>query len=283
MDNRQTFQVPQPQMQSMPPVQPAGGGQPMPVVQPAGGGQPMPSMSHFQTASGGVPVVTQAAPAVKKDNSGLIKTIAIIALSLLAVTFIGLFIWKAIEAAEAQSDLDEKIDDAVAEATKEQASKLEKQFAEREKDPFREFSGPTDYGQLSFKYPKTWSIYVAESAISGGDYSAFFNPIQVDTVGKDTINALRVMIRNDSFDDVTAEYQKYVEDDDEPLAIESVSIGVDDKITANRYTGTIPDTEMYGIIVTFKIRDKTAILETDSAKTFEEDFNRLLSTVTFNE
>ena len=282
MDNRQTFQVPN--QQSLPPVQPvqAQPGQPMQPIMPAQPGQSVPPMSHFQTTPGGVPVVTQAAPAVKKDNSGLIKTIAIIALSLLSATFIGLFIWKAIEANEAQTDLDEKIDDAVANATKEQASKLEKEFAEREKDPFREFSGPTDYGQLSFEYPKTWSIYVAEDAVSGGDYSAYFNPIQVDTVGKETINALRVVIKNESFDDVTADYQKYVEDDDEPLAIESVSVGIDNKITANRYTGTIPDTELSGIIVTFKIRDKTAILETDSM-TFEEDFNRLLSTVTFNE
>ncbi|MBR2725295.1 hypothetical protein IKF28_00300 [Candidatus Saccharibacteria bacterium] len=269
MDNKQTFQVPQ--MQS---AQPMAGGQPNQTPLQS----PIQSPSHFQTR----PMQQQPAPVVKKDISGLVKTIVIIALSLLAVTFIGLFIWKAVECNDAQTDLNGKIEQAVAVAKEEQATKLEAEFLEREKDPYKTFSGPVDYGQLTFKYPKTWSVYVAEAATTGGDYAAFFNPIQVDAIGKDTINALRVTIRDDSFDDVTAEYQKYVDDKKVPLTIESVSIGVGKKITANRYTGTIPDTELSGYIVTFKIRDKTAVLETDSV-TFEGDFNALLDTVSFNE
>ena len=64
------------------------------------------------------------------------------------------------------------------------------------------------------------------------------------------------------------------------LTMEAVTIGKDANITANRYTGTIPDTELSGYIITFKIRDKTVILQTDST-IFTEDFNKLLGTVTF--
>ena len=266
MDNKQTFQMPQ--MQPAQPMQPAGGSQPMQT--PTGPG------------FAGRPMQQQPAPVIKKDISGLVKTIVIIALSLLSVTFIGLFIWKAVECNEAQTDLDAKISIAEAKAKDEQTSKMEAEFLEREKYPYKTFSGPVDYGQLTFEYPKTWSVYVAESANSGGDFAAFFNPIQVDAVGRDTINALRVTIRNSSFDDVTSEYQRFVEDKKNPLNMESVTIGVDKKITANRYTGTIPQTELSGFIVTFKIRDKTAVLQTDSVL-FEADFNKLLDTVTFNE
>ncbi|MBR3228743.1 hypothetical protein IKF67_00680 [Candidatus Saccharibacteria bacterium] len=221
----------------------------------------------------------QAPPVIKKDNSGLIKTIVIIAVSLIAVTFIGLFIWMTMRYNEASTNLQGQIDVAVAKAVDEQAKKDEEEFSKREKDPYKTFAGPVDYGQLTFKYPKTWSVYVAADASSGGDFNAYFNPNQVDAVGKDTINALRVTIRNTSFENVTAEYQRNMERNNANLTMTTVTFN---GITGNRYTGTIPGTDLNGYIVTFKIRDKTAILQTDSVL-FQADFDKLLETVSFNE
>ena len=52
-------------------------------------------------------------------------------------------------------------------------------------------------------------------------------------------------------------------------------------ITMNRYTGVIPNTNLNGVFVVFKIRDKTAILQTD-AEQFVGDFDTLLQTISFN-
>lgn len=268
-----------------------GGGQPMPGMQPmqgmeAPGMQPIqPATPQYGPVPGGMPMVQQVqAPLVpKKDYSGLIKTIVIIIVSLIAVTFIGLFIWMLVEKNEAQSNLDGKIEVAVAEAKDEQAQKMEAEFLEREKYPFKTFSGPVDYGQLTFEYPKTWSVYVAAAAAnSDGDFNAYFNPIQVDAVGKETVNALRVTIRDESFDEVSKEYQKAMDKRNSNLTMTSITIGKNANINANRYTGTIPNTDLSGFIVTFKIRDKTAVLQTDSVL-FQSDFDKLLGTVTFNE
>ena len=253
----------------------------IPPVQPMMPGQAVPGGSI-----NGMPMVqqVQVVPKQKKDIVGLVKTIVIIVVSLIAVTFIGLFIWMFMQYDEARTDLDSKIAVAVAEAKDEQATKDEEEFFEREKYPYKVFSGPADYGQLTFEYPKTWSVYVAADASSGGDFKAYFNPIQVDAVSDDTINALRVIIRNKSFDEVTGEYKRFMDRKDANLTVESVTIGDSENgepITANRYTGTIPNTDLSGYIVIFKIRDKTAILQTDSVL-FEEDFNKLLETVTFN-
>ncbi len=251
---------------------------------------PVQSMSPAQNVSGnivgGSPMLqqVQVAPVHRKDTAGLIKTIVIIVLSLVTVTFVGLFIWMFMQYSEAQNDVDEKIAVAVAEARDEQVVKDEEEFLEREKYPYRTFSGPADYGQLTFEYPKTWSVYVAADASNGGDFSAYFNPIQVDEVGRDTINALRVTIENKSFESVAEEYQKAMDRKDSNLTVESVMIGDTEKgvsVTANRYTGTIPNTSLNGYIVIFKIRDKTAILQTDSVL-FREDFDKLLSTIVFN-
>lgn len=247
----------------------------MPQVQPLDG-------SGSQAMSG-APMVQQAQVKLekKKDNVGLIKTIAIIIVSLIAVTFIGLFIWMSLQYNEVQTDVQGQIDMAVAEAKDKQAAEMEADFAEREKFPYKTFSGPADYGQLTFNYPKTWSVYIADAANKGGDFNAYFNPNQVEAVGKDTINALRVTILNKSFEDVTADYQKKMEQKDSGLTMESVTFGKSNDITGNRYTGTIPGTDLNGYIVIFKIRDKTAVLQTDSVL-FKADFDELLKTVQFN-
>ena len=261
----------------MPPIQPT---QTMPPIQPA---QPMQPTGQFQTGPNGMPMVqqVQVMPEQKKDIAGLIKTIVIIIVSLIAVTFIGLFIWMTIEKQAAESDVDEKIRVAQAEARDEQSSKMEAEFLEREKYPYKTFSGPEDYGKLTFQYPKTWSVYIEQAATQGGDFKAYFNPEQVNAVGKETLNALRVTILNKSFDEVTADYQKDMEKKDANLTMEAVNIGSDGATQANRYTGTIPGTEFSGYIITFRIRDKTVVLQTDSVN-FKDEFDKLLGTVTYN-
>lgn len=245
----------------------------------------MDNANTFQSGSSVMPMVQQVQappPEAKKDISGLIKTIVIIILSLIAVTFIGLFIWMFIQYDEAHTDVQGQIDVAVAKAKDEQKTELTARFLEEEKYPYKVFTGPADYGRLSFEYPKTWSVYIEASANKGGDFKSYFNPVQVNAVGDDTINALRVTILDMLFDEVVAKYQDEMNRKNSNLTMETTTIGKDNNITANRYTGTIPKTELSGYIVMFKIRDKTAILRTDSVL-FTDEFNKLLGTVTFEQ
>ena len=256
----------------------------IPPMQPGMPGQYGASNSAMMNGqpltANGRPMVQQVNVTPKqRDTSGMVKTIAIIALALLAVTFIGLFIWMTMQYNQERSrDLDGEIEAAVAKAKDEQAQKDEAEFLEREKYPYRVFSGPVDYGALTFEYPKTWSVYVEAAADSGGDFKAYFNPIQVDAVGEDTINALRVTIVNKSFEDIAANYQKDIEKKEPTLTVQSITVN---GVAANRYAGKIPGTDLSGFIVIFKIRDKTVIMQTDSVL-FEDDFNKLIETVTFN-
>ena len=74
------------------------------------------------------------------------------------------------------------------------------------------------------------------------------------------------------------EYQRAMDAKNSNLKMDLITVG---GATANRYTGTIPGTELNGYIVILKIRDKTAVFRTDSVL-FTDDFNRLLETVSFN-
>ena len=243
----------------------------MPPVQQPSMGYVAPSISHEQAA---------AIALMDKRNrtNDLIKTTLAVVFGLMTLVFMGLFVYFLTQYNIVQEDVTGQISEAVAAAKEEQALEMEAEFAEREKDPYREFAGPVDYGQLSFKYPKTWSVYIAKDAINGGDFEAYMNPIEVNTLGRDTINALRVTIRDRDFESVAEEYQRAIDRKDSNLSVETTTVG---GTMANRYTGVIPNTELNGIIVIFKIRDKTAVLQTDSML-FEEDFDGLISTVKFN-
>jgi hypothetical protein len=205
------------------------------------------------------------------------KTLIIILLAVgLAIT-LGLSIWALINYNEAKTNIDGKIDEAVATAQKAQADEDEAKFTAREKEPTRTFVGPDDYGRLTFNYPKTWSVYINKDASTqGGTYEAYLNPVSVPAVSTTQQYALRVTIEEKDYDKVVSSYGTLVKRGD--LKSSAVS--------ANGVNGTRIDgafsKDIRGTAVIFKIRDKTMTLRTD-ANTFLGDFNALVKTIKFNQ
>lgn len=201
--------------------------------------------------------------------------IAIIGLSILVIGAGSFGIWAYVNYNQQKTNVDGKVDLAVAEAKKAQSDADEQKFAEREKEPNRQFVGPDDYGRLTFMYPKTWSVYVGRDTSKGGDYEAYLNPISVPPVSTKQQYSLRVLIEQNDYDKVVSSYEKDVEKGD--LKSSAVS--------ANGHNGTRLDgnfsNDIRGSAVIYKIRDKTLTLRTD-ADTFKPDFEKLIKTVDFN-
>ncbi len=233
--------------------------------------QPVTSASMSGALNGAAPKIV-AASQPKKNIMPAVLGVAAALFLILSGVFMWLFVSKNNEYAELSDEVDLKIAAAVSEAKAEQALA----DAEEAKKDTRQFTGPTDYGQLSFDFPKMWSVYVASDASKGGDFVAYLNPLEIEPVSDSTVYALRVTIVNKGFESVTADYQRYLERDE--LSMTTVTVG---GTTANRYVGKIPGTELNGIIVVLKIRDKTAILRTD-AMGYEGDFQTILDSVKFN-
>lgn len=215
-------------------------------------------------------------PKAGANKNMLWMVISIIA-GLVAVTFIALFIWMFSKWDTAQNTVDSQVSKAVAEAVNEKTTELEAQFIEREKDPYQTFAGPADYGELSFEYPKTWSVYVAKDAAKGGDYEAYLNPDKVYPVGSETINALRVIIKDQSYDSFIKTYESHVKSG--KLA---VSVRLINGENANLYTGELPSSKLNGMAAVFKIRDKAAVIQTD-AMIFSDDYQKVLDSVRYNQ
>lgn len=206
-------------------------------------------------------------------SGSLVAIIALIVLVLAAGSFA---IWAYVNYNEQKTNVDGKIALAVADAKKVQADEDEKKFAEREKEPNRQFVGPDDYGRVTFDYPKTWSVFEAtDVADGGGTYEAYLNPVTVPPVSSDQQFALRVLIEEKDYDRVVQSYESLVKKGE--LRSSAVS--------ATGHSGTRLDgnfTEsIRGSAVIYKIRDKTLTLRTD-ANTFKPDFEKIIKTIDFN-
>lgn len=232
-----------------------------------------------------MPPVSSAAPSIapsgssklaKQSNNSLIKTVIIILLSLLFVGGLLLAYYFYNEYRLVSTDVDSKVNAAVVSREKEITDKLEAEFAEREKLNYKTFTGPDDYGTLSFKYPKTWSVYIAKDASKGGDYEAYLHPIEVPPISNESPLALRVTIRSESFETAADRYKGLVTAG--KLATSVISVNGTD---ANRYDGTLPN-NLVGSLAIIKIRDKVVTMQTD-AEIYREDFNSIINTITFNQ
>lgn len=215
----------------------------------------------------------------KKNNSKkwIIVTI------LLGVVTLGLgilSIWLYQEYSTAKTDVNSQIEEAVAVAVDNQMKESEAACAELLKEPNLEFVGPEDYGLLSFAYPRTWSVYVAKDASSGGDYEAYLHPVVVNMPAQNTPFALRVIIRNKSYESVLKEYENKIKNGDVKSSVFVVDKGDGKTENGTRLDGNI-DGKLIGAAVLLKVRDKTVILRTD-ANTFMTDFNKLIKTIAYN-
>lgn len=202
--------------------------------------------------------------------------IAIIGLTLLVVVAGSLAIWAYLNYNEQKTNVDGKVELAVAQAKKEQADEDEAKFAEREKEPNREFVGPDDFGRLTFDYPKTWSVYVARDGSSGNRYEAYLNPVTVPPVSSSQQFSLRVLIEQKDYDEVVRSYESRVEDGELRSSATS-SMGHNGTRLDGNFTKDIR-----GSAVIYKIRDRTVTLRSD-ADTFKPDFNKLIKTIDFNQ
>lgn len=216
------------------------------------------------------PRIPQTPSATAEDRRPLTYIVIIIIASLVAVTFVGLFIWMYARYSNISTDVNGQINEAVALAVDENTKKLESDFTEREKSPYKTFAGPADYGEVTFEYPKTWSVYVDSEASRSDGYTAYFHPNEVSVAPY----ALRFIVLNESYDEASADFADRVEDGELTVSVREVGGS-----NANIYTGMISD-NIQGIFAILKIRDKAIIVQTD-ALVFEQDFYRVLDTLTY--
>ncbi len=212
----------------------------------------------------------------RKQEEGAItgSILAAIILGVIALALAGFGVWAYVNYTEQKTDVDGKIALAVAEGKKEQSDVDEVKFAEREKEPRREFVGPDDYGRLTFDYPKTWSLYIGSDASkSKGPYEAYLNPGAV--VNGHLQYALRVSITTTAYEDKLNSFNTKIKKGDLRSSVQTSN-----GLTGTRLDGQF-DKDVRGAAVIYKLRDKTIFIRTDT-DTFKPEFDKIVETIKFN-
>lgn len=203
-------------------------------------------------------------------NGWMVGTIGCLILFLIAGS---LAIWVYMQYSHEKSNVDSKVAIEVAKGKSEQAESDQKKFSEEAKNPRIEFVGPSEYGRVSFMYPRTWSVYIENDGSNRSDYKAYLNPVAVPSASnKASRFALRLEIINKNLDTVLNDYQSRLKKGE--LTSSSTEFN---GISATRIDGTF-EKELRGSVVLMKVRDKTIRFSTD-ADTFKPDFQTILGTV----
>lgn len=203
---------------------------------------------------------------------------AIIALVILVLVFGSFSIWAYINYLDQKQDVDSKVQEAVASAVLTENKKSEAAIEKYKNETTTLFVGPSDYGRLTFEYPKFWSAYQATDVSEGGGatYEAYLNPVLVPPVSETTKFALRVTIEQKTFDQSVEDYQKLIEKGE--LKSSAYSDGTR---TGTKLVGNFND-DIYGTAVLIKMRDRTLTIRTDG-DVFKDSFETILKTVKFNQ
>lgn len=216
------------------------------------------------------------------QNGSIASIVMIIAMILLLIGTMGFATWAYLSRQDYKTNSDVKSAEAVVQAEELQKTKLEAEFVERDKLPYDVYSSPASAGSMKITYPKTWSAYVDESGQANGPVNGFFAPGFVpNTIGIDNIFALRVQVKNTSYDNELKQYDAFIKSG--TIRLSPYRAPLVPSVLGSRLDGAIVpgSLRVNGSLVMFPLRDKTIMIWTES-ETYIPDFEvAVLANLTF--
>lgn len=146
----------------------------------------------------GVPGQPMPQHGKRRRRWGLIITIIILVLLLIGTMIFAL--WAFMSMQDYKDNSDKKSAKAVAIAVQLEGSKKDKEFAEKDKYPFKSYLGPETYGGINLEYPKTWSAAITQNDKLTTPIDGFFYPNFVPGAQSGTNYALRIQVSSQSYD-----------------------------------------------------------------------------------
>ena len=161
----------------------------------------------------------------------------------------------------------------VLDAKEEQKTLDDQNYAKRKALSSKEFTGPSQYGSLTFKYPKEWNVYIANDSETSAEYEAYFHPDPVPPIKSNHSSyAFSFKIVDASYEQTA---QRYKDDKISSTPFSSGPItGILVQGKLKNYEGA-PDAR--AIII--KINDKSAILQTDNYAEYGNYFDSIIASL----
>ncbi len=215
-----------------------------------------------------------------KDERGSVAVFAsetILGLLLIAAIIFG--VWAFVGRQDYKNNVDQKIAAATEVAKAEQKVADQKIFDEEEKDPYKTFTGPAEFGSISISYPKTWDVYadIKTTGGEGGYIEAYAYPDLVPAINNETLYSLRIQLRGQAFVDAVNSFEGRVNDGtvkSSPFRAAKVP-----EVLGVRLDGAIEDGKT-GSMVILPVRNKTLRIWTEH-NNFLVDFNKVIESLDF--
>ena len=104
-----------------------------------------------------------------------------------------------------KNNSDEKAEKAATIAVEQAKTEKDNEFLQREKEPYKIYTAPAQYGSFSFEYPKTWSgyadeqsnqltIYMQPDVVSSNSKTAY--ALKIEVIGQAYANVIRPLDNN---------------------------------------------------------------------------------------
>jgi hypothetical protein len=176
-----------------------------------------------------------------------------------------------------KNNVDQKIAAAIKVEDQQLTAKLQQQFDQEAKSPYKTYNGPSNFGSIGVTYPKTWSAYVSvdnqgsDTPVNGYFYPDVVPSTDVDSNGG-TNFALRVQVVQSAYSDVLQNYQSEVQQGTitaTPFHLAKVpgTVGVE-------LSGQI-QSQKTGMLVLLPVRNQTLEIWTEGNQ-FQDDFNNVI-------
>lgn len=207
----------------------------------------------------------------KKKKKGIGEIILIIFIFLIAIAAIvgAVYCYTQYDALnrEVSADRAIKVDDA----KKEQAEIDNQNYEKKSAKTTREFTGPNNFGALTFEYPKEWNVYIDNDSSTEPTFAAYFSPDYAKPIKGDN-QGLEFKINSANYDNQIKQYTHNL--------ISSQAYN-QNGLTGTMFTGKLDKKEdsKTGVAVVIKINNYSATIMTRDYETYGEAFDKIISTL----
>lgn len=208
----------------------------------------------------------------KLDQHGVINVLVVplVLMVLLFLSAASFAVWAFSGRQDFKNNVDKKIAAAVTVAEQKQQQADAANYAQQEKQPLRTYVGPAQFGNITVKYPKTWSAYASDSGTSGNPIDGYFQPGTVpNTTDPNSSYALRVMLLQQAYDQVMQQFQGGLAS--KALTVAPYALPKVPSVVGSRIEGQI-EPQKQGVMIVLPLRNMTLEVWTESAN-FKSDLD----------
>lgn len=186
---------------------------------------------------------------------------------------IGFGFWAFAGRQDYKDNVDKKIAAGVEAASQKITAEKELEYLEREKNPYKQYVGPATFGSVRFDYPKTWSAFISENAVTNSKpIEGYLHPNIVPALQSGTDFALRLEVMGGVYENNIKTYESMAKQG--KVKITPFKLDKVQGVLGARIEGEINKGQNDSMVI-LPLRDKTIKVWTES-QSFLNDFDKIV-------